>query len=201
MTDPTPHDPPTDPVPSSAWMRRRWLIAAGAALAVALVTLPALDWHPSGETTGEVADGGVCDARITPANLDFRLNDMHGEEVDLSTYRGNVILLNFWATWCGPCKYEVPAFVELQDQYRDQGFVALGVSTDDPPDRLKQFAEEYNMNYPVLVGRDNDAILDAYGPIWAIPVSFFIDRDGNVCKKHMGLATKDQFERMIKALL
>jgi peroxiredoxin len=203
MTDDIPGDAPTtEPAGPAPPMRRRWMIAAGVAVALALVTLPLLDWRsPTPSVGGDAADGGVCDARTTPANLDFRLNDMHGAEVDVSAYRGNVILLNFWATWCGPCRYEVPIFVELQDEYRDRGFTVLGVSTDDPPDRMRQFAEEHRMNYPALVGRDDGAIMDAYGPIWAIPVSFIIDRDGYVCRKQMGIATKEQFERMIEAVL
>ena len=80
-------------------------------------------------------EGGApafCDGKNKPANLAFTLKDMHGKDVRLSDYKGKVILLNFWATWCGPCRYEIPAFVELQTKYKDHGFVVLGVSTDDP---------------------------------------------------------------------
>jgi cytochrome c biogenesis protein CcmG/thiol:disulfide interchange protein DsbE len=184
----------------------RWAAAAAGAVALAFVTIP-----PVAETIGEpaaaseaagAAAGPTCDGKNKPANLAFTLKDMHGKDVRLSDFKGKVILLNFWATWCGPCKYEIPAFVELQAKYRDQGFVVLGVSTDDPPDKLRVFAQQYKMNYPVLQGRDrSDFVDDAWGPMWGIPVSFFINRNGTICRKHTGLASKEQLEKEIKALL
>jgi cytochrome c biogenesis protein CcmG/thiol:disulfide interchange protein DsbE len=186
----------------------RWVVGCAAAVALAFVTVP-----PLAETAGSAigaesfatAEGGApafCDGKNKQANLAFTLKDMHGKDVRLSDYKGKVILLNFWATWCGPCKYEIPAFVELQTKYKDQGFVVLGVSTDDPPDKLRTFAQQYKMNYPVLQGRDRtDLVDDAFGPMWGIPVSFFIAKNGTICKRHMGLATKEQLDKEIKALL
>jgi len=153
----------------------------------------------TGEIRPQAAHGDACGADAKPANLDFTLTDMDGKKVNLADYKGRPVLINFWATWCPPCKQEIPAFIELQDKYRDQGFVVLGVSTDDPADALKQFAAEYKMNYPVLQGTEE--LMNEYGPIWAIPVSIFVRRDGTICKKHMGPATKEDFERDIKALL
>jgi thiol-disulfide isomerase/thioredoxin len=134
------------------------------------------------------------------APLDFTLKDMHGADVTLSSFKGKVILLNFWATWCGPCKAEIPALVMLQDQYRND-LVVLGVSIDDTVEKLTPYAAEYQMNYPVLVGNGREDFQDAYGPMWGIPVTVFVDRDGRVAKKHAGIATKEQFEQEIKALL
>jgi thiol-disulfide isomerase/thioredoxin len=111
-----------------------------------------------------------------------------------------VILLNFWATWCGPCREEIPSLVELQQNYGDQ-LVVLGVSIDDPLSKLKPYATEMHMNYPVLVGKDRQDVQDAYGPLFGIPVSVFVDRDGRIWKRHSGIASKEQFEREIKALL
>ena len=154
-------------------MLLRWAAAAAGAVALAFVAIP-----PVGETSG-VASPAFCDGKKKPASLGFTLKDMHGKDVRLSDFKGKVILLNFWATWCGPCKYEIPAFVELQAKYKDQGFLVLGVSTDDPPDKLRAFATQYKMNYPVLQGRDRtDFVDDAWGPMWGIPVSFFIDCNG-----------------------
>jgi peroxiredoxin len=96
---------------------------------------------------------------------------------------------------------EIPAFIELYDRYKKDGFVVLGVSGDDDAETLRAFASEWKMNYPVLVGRDHEDLLDAFGPLWGYPTSFFIGRDGSICGKHMGPATKEQFEREIKALL
>ncbi len=190
-------------------MKLRWFLATGAALSLTLLTLPAVGWFAfdagsnvqAESVKAEVAELAVCDQDAKPANLDFTLKDMNGEEVSLVSYQGKVILVNFWATWCGPCKIEIPAFVELQDKYRDQGLVVLGVSIDDPVSKIKSFAEEYNVNYPLLVGLDREDFQEAYGPILGIPTSVFISRDGLACRRHMGLATKEQFEEDIKALL
>ncbi|HXH05877.1 MAG TPA: TlpA disulfide reductase family protein, partial [Vicinamibacterales bacterium] len=143
-----------------------------------------------------------CDAKPRPARLDFTVKDMHGRSVRLSDYKGKVVLLNFWATWCGPCKVEIPALVDVYTRYRDKGLAVVGISVDDSPEQLRRFAQDYKMNYPVLVGRDREDIVDeAYGPNWAIPVSFLISRDGRICRKHMGPLTKDQLERQVTALL
>ena len=186
-------------------MRSRWIVAALGAVALALVSLPLLSTRaarpvadPAGAPMEFASAEGGCDARARPASLDFTLTDMNGEQVKLAQYAGRPILLNFWATWCGPCKFEIPAFVELQDKYREEGFVVLGVSVDDPADALRAFAADYKMNYPVLMA--DEAIQEAYGPIFAIPVSFFIKKDGTICKKHFGPATKEQFETDVRAL-
>jgi thiol-disulfide isomerase/thioredoxin len=145
-------------------------------------------------------DGAACMADAKPANLDFTIQDLDGRSVKLADYKGKVILLNFWATWCGPCKAEIPGFVELQDKYRDD-LIVVGYSVDDDEPKARAFAQEYKMNYPVLLGLGREDVQDAYGPIWGIPASFIISRDGRVCKKHLGIAPKAVFEREIKALL
>jgi thiol-disulfide isomerase/thioredoxin len=157
--------------------------------------------HDSGED-GEIEDQGTgaCMPNAKPANMDFVLPDLDGNQVPLSSFKGKVVLLNFWATWCGPCKAEIPIFVELQAQYRDD-LVIVGFSVDDPADKARAFANEYKINYPVLLGLGHDEVQESYGPIWGIPTSFLISRDGQVCKKHMGIAPKAVFEREIKALL
>jgi thiol-disulfide isomerase/thioredoxin len=194
-------------------------LAAIAATVLALVVLsvPFLldrgeDAGPSGAAAGsadghddegvgvEAAATGACMANAELANLDFTLPDLDGQQVPLSSFKGKVILLNFWATWCGPCKAEIPHLVELQDQYRDD-LVVIGFSVDDPADKARAYAEEYKMNYPVLLGLGRDEVQDAYGPIWGIPTSFLISRDAMVCQKIMGIAPKAKFERQIKALL
>ena len=142
----------------------------------------------------------MADAK--PANWDFKLKDMDGKEVALSSFKdqGKVVLLNFWATWCGPCKAEIPGFVELQEKYRDQ-LVIIGYSVDDTAELAKKYAAEYKMNYPILLGEGREDVQDAYGPIWGIPASFIISKDGKVCRKHMGIAPKAVFEKEIVALM
>lgn len=162
---------------------------------VALVASHAADANISAED-----DAGACAADAKPANLDFTLPDLEGNKVKLSDFKGKVILLNFWATWCGPCKAEIPGFVELQTRHKGD-LVVLGFSVDDTADKAKAFATEYKINYPVLLGLGHEEVQDAFGPIWGIPASFLISRDGKVCKKHMGIAPKAVFEKEIKALL
>ncbi len=134
------------------------------------------------------------------APLHFTLKDMHGADVQLASYKGKVIVLNFWATWCGPCKAEIPDLVELQAKYPDD-LVVLGFSVDDTPDKMKPYAAQYKINYPLLVGDGREDVQDAYGPLWGIPVSVIIDREGKIAKKHSGIASKEQFEREITPLL
>jgi thiol-disulfide isomerase/thioredoxin len=146
-----------------------------------------------GEDAGALAKGAL-------APLQFTMKDMNGVDVKLASFKGKVILLNFWATWCGPCRAEIPSLVELQQAYGND-LVVLGVSIDDPLNKLKPYATEMHMNYPVLMGKDRQDVQDAYGPLWGIPVSVFVDRDGKIWKRHSGIASKEQFEREIKALL
>jgi thiol-disulfide isomerase/thioredoxin len=178
-------------------------ISMGAvAAALVLLMLPLVADHGA-FTPGEAVvapDGAACDATAKDAPLHFTLKDTDGRDVKLASFKGKVILLNFWATWCGPCKAEIPGFVELQKQYA-KDLVVLGVSVDDTVDKLKPYAAQYKMNYPVLVGLGHDDFQDAFGPMYGIPTSFLISRDGKICKKHMGIASKGEFERDIKALL
>jgi cytochrome c biogenesis protein CcmG/thiol:disulfide interchange protein DsbE len=202
----TPSPEPAASVPKKL-TPARWLV--GAAIAVALGVL-AMPWLLGRSTTGSLespeaqdppAAGSVCAAKKTPAQLSFTVKDMHGADVTLTDFKGKVILLNYWATWCGPCKVEIPDLVALQDQYRDKGFVVLGVSQDDEPETLRDFASTWKMNYPVLVGRDTPELLDAQGSLWGLPTSYLIGRDGTICTRHLGPAKKADFEREIKALL
>lgn len=148
---------------------------------------------------GARADG--CDADAQMANLDFVVQDMNGNDVALSDYKGQVILLDFWATWCAPCRIEIPGFIELYDQYGPDGFVVIGFDVDDPIPAIRSFAAELEMDYPVLVGADRDDVMDAYGPPVGFPTSFIIDREGKICTSHTGFATKETFEAEILGLL
>lgn len=164
-------------------------------------TLAPVASHDGTPALDAEAQGGACMANAKPANLDFTMPDLNGKDVSLSSFRGKVILLNFWATWCGPCKAEIPGFVELQDQYGKDGLIIVGYSVDDDAPKARAFADQFKMNYPVLLGLGREDVQDAYGPIWGIPASFIISRDGRVCQKHLGIAPKAVFEKEIKALL
>ena len=181
-------------------MRMRWVVATLSALALALLTmnvpLPLPDWFGPAE-----AAGASCPANAKPANLNFTLKDMNGKDVRLSSYKGKVILLDFWATWCGPCKVEIPWFVEFQQKYAARGLQVIGVSVDDTVDKLKPYVAQLKMNYIVLQGLNHDDVQDAYGPLWGIPVTAVISRDGRICAQHTGLSSKSDFENEIKSLL
>jgi thiol-disulfide isomerase/thioredoxin len=183
-------------------MRIRWVVATVSALALALLTLNvdlALPWasHALEATDG----GGACPANAKPANLNFTLKDINNKDVKLSDLKGKVILLDFWATWCGPCKLEIPWFIEFQNRFGPQGLQVVGVSVDDTLDKLKPYVASMKMNYIVLQGLGHDDMQDAFGPIWGIPVTLIISRDGKICSKHTGMSSKESFEKEIKALL
>jgi cytochrome c biogenesis protein CcmG, thiol:disulfide interchange protein DsbE len=184
----------------------RWWIAGAAAFGLALATIPFLsgDIRGGGSTSAARSGDAAAVCRINPpkvAPLNYTLKDMNGKPVTLADYKGKVIMLNFWATWCGPCQAEIPMFVKLQDKYRDQGLVFLGVSIDDEPPQLLAYASRMKMNYPVLVGSDHEDLQEAYGPMVGIPTTMLIGRDGSICTKYMGAQTLERFERDIKALL
>jgi thiol-disulfide isomerase/thioredoxin len=211
------HDQPQETSAAGAPSRNMRVIAiAVTALALLAISIPFV-WQPHAESTDAApsaavtpaashepagADTAACMADAKPANWDFKLKDLAGKEVSLASFKdsGKVVLLNFWATWCGPCKAEIPGFVELQEKYKDK-LTIIGYSVDDTAELAKKYADEYKMNYPILLGEGREDVQDAYGPIWGIPASFIISREGKVCKKHLGIAPKAVFEREIKALL
>ena len=191
----------------------KWLVASAAALGLGLAAIPFVSNSVRGSavttttaSAGEsdkvkaATEAGICTAKPKTAPLDFVVKDMNGAEVKLSSYKGKIILLNFWATWCEPCKYEIPDLISLQEQYADD-VVVLGFSVDDTPEQLKAYAAEYKVNYPLLVGSGHENIQDAYGPMWGIPVTIIIAPDGTIARKQSGIRTREQFEREIKALL
>jgi peroxiredoxin len=201
----TPNPPPPShdaPLPEPRLSRRAaWIAMGSVALALGLLWAASDLTHDDGQLG--VAGGGDpsdADAIGKLAPLNYTVKDMNGADVHLASYKGKIILLNFWATWCPPCKVEIPDLIELQEQYKDD-VVILGFSVDDTAAQLQPFAKEYQMNYPVLVGLGHENIQEAYGPMWGIPVTIIIDRHGKIAKKQSGIRTKDQIEREIKALL
>jgi peroxiredoxin len=148
-----------------------------------------------------IAAAGVCSPDTKPAKLDFTLKGVNGKPVKLAAFTGKVIVLNFWATWCVPCRAEIPALVDLQAKYAGTGLQVVGVSVDDPPEKMKPFVDQYKVNYPMLTALGNDGILDSYGPMVVVPATVVIGRDGKICTKHIGPVTKDVFENEIKGLL
>lgn len=168
-------------------------IAIGMALAfgITLTPLPS----PAAE--------GACRADAKAANLNLTLKDVAGKPVKLSDYKGKVILLDFWATWCPPCRKEIPGYIELYSTYKSRGLVVIGVSMDDAEDiaAVKQYAAQVKMNYPILMGAGREQDLKpSFGEL-PLPTSFIIGRDGRICDRHDGLTATKQVEREITALL
>jgi cytochrome c biogenesis protein CcmG/thiol:disulfide interchange protein DsbE len=140
--------------------------------------------------------------RITKSSLapDFTLESLDGKNMRLSDLRGKAVLLNFWATWCGPCKIEMPWFVDLQNKYGADGLQIVGVAMDDSSkEDIAKFAKEMGVNYPVLLGKE--AVGDQYGGVPALPESFFISRDGKIVDKIIGLRGRAEIEDSIKKAL
>ncbi|HUK33573.1 MAG TPA: TlpA disulfide reductase family protein [Vicinamibacterales bacterium] len=140
-------------------------------------------------------------AELQPANLSFSFKDTNGKMVPLSRYKGKVILLDFWATWCVPCKQEIPGFIELQKKFGDRGLQIVGLSVDDSMGKAKEYGSAMKMNYPILLAEGKEEILEAYDPIPSIPVSIVIDRRGRIVFRHLGIAAMDVFEKEIVPLL
>ena len=131
---------------------------------------------------------------------DFELKNSEGQMVRLSSYAGKVVLIDFWATWCGPCKAEIPWLIELSKKYEADGLAVLGISMDEEAwTVVKPFMEQAGITYPILMGNKRVAYL--YGDVEGLPVAFFIDRQQKVAAIHLGAASRKQFEQTIKALL
>lgn len=145
---------------------------------------------------GACSQGLAVETGDTPP--DFTLSDIAGNQVSLASFKGKVIILNFFASWCPPCRAEIPDFIELQKQYGPKGFTVVGVALVSPED-AKSFAEQAGINYPVLV--DDNKVSNIYGPIRSIPTTFIIGKDFKVAKMYIGGRPKSAFEADVNELL
>ena len=145
--------------------------------------------------------GPACSAAGQPANLGFILVDKDGNDHDLSKHAGKVILLDFWATWCAPCRIEIPGFIKLYDALESEGLSVIGISVNDSVEAIRRFASEFQMDYPVLVGDGRDDVKAAFGPMVGFPTTVIITREGLICHHHTGFTPAPVFEAEIRALL
>jgi peroxiredoxin len=129
----------------------------------------------------------------------FSLKDVDGKPLDLADYHGKVVLLDYWATWCVPCRSEIPHFVEFQNNYASQGFQVIGLSMDDGPDPVRGFVKDFKMNYPVAMGTTQ--LAESYGGILGLPVTFLIGRDGKIAAKYVGLTDTAIIQQKVESLL
>jgi peroxiredoxin len=131
---------------------------------------------------------------------EFSLKDADGRDVALADYKGKVVLLNFWATWCGPCKIEIPWFVDFEQKYKDRGFAVLGVAMDEEGwDVVKPYIQKNKVSYRILMGTDSTAQM--YGGVESLPTTFIIDASGKIAATHVGLVSKSEYENQIVHLL
>jgi len=141
----------------------------------------------------------VDTSTLKPAG-DFKLLDLNGKTKTLADYKGKVMIVDFWATWCGPCKASIPHLVELQEKYRAQGLEVVGISLDTTgPKAVGAFAQGQKINYTVLMG--NDQVAAAYGGIKGIPVAFVVTQDGKIFRKYVGYRDMKVYDSDIRALL
>jgi peroxiredoxin len=151
----------------------------------------------SRRSTGDPVAGADLLGKTAP---DFTLQSLDGKPLRLSDFRGKAVVLNFWATWCEPCKIEMPWFVDLQKKYASEGLQILGVAMDDAsPQEIGKFAKQMEVNYPVMVGKDS--VGDAYGGVQFLPATFYIGRDGKVIERVFGIKGRGEIEDAIKKAL
>jgi thiol-disulfide isomerase/thioredoxin len=192
--NPDPNLPPPEP-PSPPESRGRNPLAL-VVVAVIAATMLYFGFHMAQRSR---AFAPAILGKSTPAP-DFTLERLDGGSMKLSDLRGKAVLLNFWATWCGPCKIETPWLVELQSQYGSEGLQVVGVAMDDSgKDEIAKFAKDMGVNYPVLLGKE--AVGDAYGGVPALPETFFIGRDGKIVDRIIGLRGRAEIEDSIKKAL
>ena len=174
----------------------KWAVAAVAALGLGVFTLPM--FLTGGSASSSDSASASCKAE-GPANLNITLKDMNNADYRMADLKGKVVLVNFWASWCAPCLAEIPEFIKVREAYHDRGFEILGISTDDSPEQLRDFASRHRTNYPLV--QVSGEVEDAYGPVFGLPTSIIVARDGSVCKRHFGPLSKEQLEKEIKGLL
>lgn len=204
QTNYTPEPSEVSPVPPPQPPRRSPLVLVVVALVAAGMLYFGLHMARGSGTTHPL---GM--AYGTPAP-DFTLETLDGKSLSLSSLRGKAVLVNFWATWCGPCKIETPWLVDLRNQYNAKGFEILGVSTDDidrsdpkafgqEKKEITDFVDRMHMPYPVLI--DGDSLSKPYGGLDAMPTSIFVDREGKIVAATMGITSKDDIEANIQKAL
>lgn len=165
------------------------------AISIALVSLATIVFNLSVSLAGETNQ--VESAKLAPS---WELADLEDKTVRSTDFKGKVVVLDFWATWCPPCRAEIPDFIALQKKYTSQGLTVIGVSVDQASLKtVKAFAEKNGINYPVVLA--DNKIADSFGGIDGLPTTFIIDRKGNIVKQHLGFTPPATIENEVKALL
>src|SRR5262245_60482434 len=181
--------------------RAAWLVVGAVAAILAARWFATDRRQGSRPSPSQAADAGLRAERGIPAPLQFTPKDLSGRDVALSSFKGKVILFNFWATWCEPCKAEIPDLVAIHQEYGDRLAVVGMLMLDPVGAETRPFVDRFKMSCPVLNANDRVDIEDAFGPMWGLPTSVLVGADGRVAARYSGPRTKAQFERDIKPLL
>ena len=178
-----------------ASVRRDPVVIIVVAMVVSMMLIAGV--YKSRRSGDQITAGPSLKGQLAP---DFALQSLDGKTVHLSDFRGKAVLLNFWATWCQPCKIEMPWFADLQRQYAAEGLQVVGIAMDEAsPEDIGKFAKDLGVNYPVLVGKEE--VGNAYGGVQFLPATFYIGRDGKVVDKVFGLKGRGEIESAIKKAL
>ena len=176
-------------------MKRNNIVLIVVILVVAGMIISAARLHKK-----RAAGPGLQAEAVGSVAPDFTLSTVAGKRVKLSDYRGKAVLLNFWATWCAPCKVEIPWFMDLEKEYGSQGLVVVGVAMDDDgKDTIAKFSKDMKIDYTVVIGTDE--VADQYGGVAGLPTTFYVDRTGKIVKKVAGLVGHSEIEDGVKAAL
>ena len=166
-------------------------------LAIAIVLFVGLQKNNNTQVNQQIPQENKEENNKAP---DFTLTTITGDTINFSDYKGKVVIIDFWDTWCPPCQRGIPDFIELYKQHKDNGFAMIGLAFGrQGEEKVKAFAEEYKINYPVAI--PNPSLIEAFGEIRSIPTAFLIDQEGNIVKKYVGLRPKTEFENDIGKLL
>lgn len=176
-------------------MQKLWLMIAAIAVAFGIFALV----HQRHARTGTFAVSITDKQPVAPLAPELFLTDLNGKTFKMSSLKGKVVVVNFWAVWCTPCTEEVPKFVGLQQRYQGQGLQVIGISIDDSDHDLRNFYRRFGMNYPVVAGTKK--VAEEYGGILGLPTTFIIDRDGRIQKKLTGATDFSALEQEVAAQL
>lgn len=194
LNNPIPDNNSAPPLPPTTNHARRnaWIILLLIVVVTIMLLAPRLvKYKPTNTITSDPK------GQLAP---DFVLKDIDGKTVRLSDYRGKAVVVNFWATWCPPCKTEMPWLVDLENKYRGQGLEIIGVALDEAgKDEIAKFARDMKLNYSVVIG--NDSTSDAYGDVSMLPTTFYIDRNGKIVERVVGITGRGEIEDYMKAAL
>lgn len=200
MPEPTPNPKPA-PTRTSAlnWIIIGVVVIGGLLyLALSRKQQAATPAAVAANAAAPVLEAGTVAGRVAPG---WTLTDPQGRPVSLAQFKGHPIVMDFWATWCGPCKIELPWWIELQDKYRSQGLVIIGVSEDSAMADVQKFLKTNAINYQIVWDGGNAQLQAGYGTPFGLPTTLFIDRDGKIVKRVIGLEGKPDLEDAVRGIL